>query len=352
MKIAFLTPSLHQGGLENAVTVLVNQLTKIGHDVFVICYYDNPIFYKLDKRIRIYLPPYKRKGYSTFHYYFKSYSFIKKILKEEGPDVIISYGDYINPVSILASRSLGLPIYVSDRSSPSIVFPLLVSVLRKFTYGIANGIIAQTERAKSQKLAMLGPKAKILVLPNPIRPIKFKQVEKEKIILCVARHFHVKGIDRLLEAFSLLKQNDWSIHIAGAYGPETENLIKLATYFGIAHRVNVLGPRKDIDDVYAYSSIFVLPSRSEGLPNALIEAMAHGLACISFDINAGPSDVIEHGVNGILVEDGNIDELASRIKELIENNEKRKALGNKAKEIKERLSLDRITTELLTFIKD
>jgi GalNAc-alpha-(1->4)-GalNAc-alpha-(1->3)-diNAcBac-PP-undecaprenol alpha-1,4-N-acetyl-D-galactosaminyltransferase len=107
---------------------------------------------------------------------------------------------------------------------------------------------------------------------------------------------------------------------------------------------------KDIDTVFSYSKIFVLPSRSEGFPNALIEAMAHGLACVSFDINAGPRDVIENGVNGVLIEDGDIDSLATNINELIINESLRIQLGEKAKKLKDKLSLDGIGKEFLNFI--
>jgi GalNAc-alpha-(1->4)-GalNAc-alpha-(1->3)-diNAcBac-PP-undecaprenol alpha-1,4-N-acetyl-D-galactosaminyltransferase len=349
--ITFIIPSLQQGGLENAVSVLVNQLAKLKNiKISIICFYNNPIFYQLNDNVAICMPPFKRKGISTISYYLKSYQFIIKQLKQNKPDRVISYGDYVNSISILASKSCSLPIFVSDRSSPAKRFPMYIKMLRKLTYRKANGIIAQTLRAKDQKVAMLGKGFPIKVIPNPVRPIQVFEESKKQVILCVARHYHVKGIDRLLEAFSKVNDTSWCLEIAGSVGPETEQLLQHAKKLRIDDRVNFLGARKDIDRIYSYASIFVLPSRSEGLPNALIEAMAHGLPCISFDINAGPSDVIEHEVNGILVEDGNIDELANKIKELIENKEKRDALGRKAMEIKEKLSIDRITDELLTFI--
>lgn len=351
MNITFIIPSLQQGGLENAVSVLINQLAKLKNiKISIICFYNNPIFYQLNDNVDIYMPPFKRKGISTVSYYLKSYKFIIKQLKQNKPDRVISYGDYVNSISILASKSCSLPIIVSDRSSPAKRFPLYIKMLRKLTYMKANGIIAQTLRAKNQKVAMLGKGFPIKVIPNPVRPIQVFEESKKKVILCVARHYHVKGIDRLLEAFSKVHDNSWCLEIAGSVGPETKQLFQQVKKLRIDDRVDFLGARKDIDRIYSYASIFVLPSRGEGLPNALIEAMAHGLPCISFDINAGPSDVIDHEVNGILVQDGNIDELAKRINELIENKDNREALGKKATEIKEKLSIDRITNEFLTFI--
>lgn len=349
--IAFIIPSLQQGGLENAVSVLVNHMAKSGKfKISIICFYNNPVFYTIEEKVDVYIPTFKRKAYSTIKYYFKAYRFITQKLKQINPDIVVSYGDYVNSISILAAKNCDFPVFVSDRSSPGKFFPWLVTKMRSFTYPKANGIIAQTERAKNQKEVMIGEDFPIKVIPNPVRPIQAFKETKRNTILCVARHYHVKGIDRLLEAFAKVDNPDWTLEIAGSNGPETEKLINQAKAFGIDNRVVFLGARKDIDRIYSYSSIFVLPSRSEGLPNALIEAMAHGLPCISFDINAGPSDVIEHEVNGILIEDGNIDELADRISELIQNKEKSDALGMKATEIKEKLSIDKITEQLLIFI--
>lgn len=350
MHIAFTIPSLQQGGLENHVTILANGMAKKHFSVSIICYYNSVIFYDLDNNIQLIMPSYKRKGYSTFAYYRKSLLFVRNHLKKINPDVVVGFGDNVNFISILACKSINKPIYIGDMSSPGKKFSFTVSLFRNWLYPKASGIIAQTNRAKQQKLEMIGNAAPIQVIPNPLRKIENFKINKKNIILCVARHYHVKGIDRLLKAFSKITDRSWRLEIAGSQGPETDNLIKQAKTLGIYDRLNLLGARKDIDRIYSYSSIFVLPSRSEGLPNALIEAMAHGMPCISFDINAGPSDVIEHEVNGVLVEDGNIDALSKRIDELIQNKEKRDALGMKATEIKEKLSIDRITNELLTFI--
>jgi GalNAc-alpha-(1->4)-GalNAc-alpha-(1->3)-diNAcBac-PP-undecaprenol alpha-1,4-N-acetyl-D-galactosaminyltransferase len=350
MKILFIIPSLHQGGLENHVAVLANSIAKKNYNVSIVCYYNNEIFYDLEERINIIVPLHNRSAHSTLIYYLKSFSFIRKKIKEINPDIIIGFGDNVNFISILACKSINKSIYVGDMSSPGKEFPKLISFFRNVTYPMAKGIIAQTTRAKEQKEQMLGRKVPIQIIPNPLRIVEDIKIEKRNVILGVARHYYVKGIDRLLEAFAKVDAKDWILEIAGSEGPETEKLINQAKVLGIENRVVFLGARKDIDRIYSYSSIFVLPSRSEGLPNALIEAMAHGLPCISFDINAGPSDVIEHKVNGILVEDGNIDELARRMNQLIENKKMRDALGRKAKEIKEKLSIDQITDELLIFI--
>lgn len=348
--IIFLVPSLQQGGLENHVSVLANAIAFKGYKVSIICYYTNEIFYILENSIKIFSPPFKRKGFSTVRYYLKSFLFVRNNVEKMNPDVVISFGDNINFISILACKSIGRSIFIGDMSSPGKKFPFHIAAFRKLTYTMSKGIIAQTVRAKDQKQEMVGSKVPIEIIPNPLRGIEQIDLDKKNVVLGVARHYQVKGLDRLLEAFSKTNDKNWILEIAGSEGPETKALKEQAIRLGISERVFFLGARKDIDRVYSYSRIFVLPSRSEGLPNALIEAMAHGLACISFDINAGPSDVIDHEVNGILVEDGNIDELAKRINELIENKEKREALGKKATEIKEKLSIDRITDEFLTFI--
>lgn len=351
-KICLISPSLHQGGLENAVIVLANEMASRGYEVSILCVYNNPIFYASDKSIKIILPSYNRQDYSSFSYYWKSVWFIRKHIKSISPDVIISYGDYINIISILATRKLKIPIYISDRASPGLQFHFLVRQLRKRLYPLAQGIIAQTQRAKEQKQIMLGEKYdNIKVIPNPIRPITtYEALEKENVILGVGRHYHVKGLDRLITVFSQLEENNWKLQIAGDYGPQTQDLKDLLKRLKIEDKVELLGPVKEIDKVFSQAKIFVLPSRSEGFPNALIEAMAHGLACISFDVLAGPAEIIKHDVNGILIEDADVDSMKNSLNNLMQDEDLRRSLGEEAFKLKEELSVKRIGDMFLDFI--
>lgn len=349
-RIVFVAPSLQQGGLENAVTVMSNWLVTNNIEIVILTAYSKPQFYELDERVKVLNPSFKKENTNMLFYYTKLVFHFRTELKWLAPDVVISYGDFLNPVSLLSIRGLSIPIYVSDRSSPNKKFPFYVEFFRRWLYPKAEGVIAQTSRAADQKRVMIGQDANVRIIHNPIRPVNEVNIEKRNVVLGVGRHYHVKGLDRLLIAFSKLENKSWELHIAGATGPETNNLKQQAKKMGIADRTLFLGAVKDIDTVFSYSKIFVLPSRSEGFPNALIEAMAHGLACVSFDINAGPRDVIENGVNGVLIEDGDIDSLATNINELIINESLRIQLGEKAKKLKDKLSLDGIGKEFLNFI--
>lgn len=352
IKICFICPSLYQGGLENAVTVMANEIAHRGHDVNIICVYNNPIFYKIHESIEVIRPIYNRQDYSSLSYYWKTLHYIRKQVKNLKPDVLISYGDYINPLAILATLGIDTSIFISDRSSPSKEFPFLVKKMRRYLYPFANGIIAQTERARQQKIELLrNAYTNIKVIPNPIRPIvKDNTIKRENIILGVGRHYKVKGLDRLIKAFAKLSAPDWKLVIAGNYGPHTQELNQLVTQFNLVGRVEFLGPIKEIDKLYCKAKIFVLSSRSEGFPNALIEAMAHGLACVSYDIIAGPKEIIRNNKSGLLIEDHNIKALAIAIEKLILDEELRNSLGEEALKIEEQLSIESITDSFLNFI--
>jgi glycosyltransferase involved in cell wall biosynthesis len=329
--ILFLIPSLQQGGLENAVTVIANSFAKKDLKVFIACAYKKDVFYRLDEAIIVFHPDYERDIYSTFSYYLKTIKFFKSKIKHVDPDVILSYGDYLNPISILASLGTKTPIYISDRSSPEKKFPFLIGILRKTLYPKSNGIIAQTERARDQKIKMLPGYKNIKVIPNPLRPItQHPDTIKENIILGVGRHYHVKGLDRLIKAIAEVELKDWKLVIAGNIGPETEELKLLVKNLHLDEKVVFLGAIKEIDKVFSKSKIFVLPSRSEGFPNALIEAMAHGIPSISFDIVAGPAEIIKDNINGVLIKDNDIKAMSVAINKLILNENLRSSFGENA----------------------
>lgn len=185
--------------------------------------------------------------------------------------------------------------------------------------------------------------ANVLVIPNPI--IQFPKVLSDcsrHHAIAVGRYTWQKGFDMLINAWKYVyeKHPDWMLDIYGAGNPAA--FIELAERFGISHVVCCHEAEADIFSKYAESSIFVLSSRYEGLPLVLGEAMATGLPIVSFCCPCGPRDIITDGKDGILVENGNIDNLAESICYLIENEKVRKDMGLKGVVSAERFREERI----------
>ena len=152
-----------------------------------------------------------------------------------------------------------------------------------------------------------------------------------------------KGFDTLIKAFGDVsnKHSDYQLKIYGE-GEKKEELNSLIKELKLKEKVVLCGSSSEAIKEVANSEIFVLSSRYEGMPNALIEAMATGTACISTDCNFGPSDLIIDGVNGILVPVDDIELLSNKINYLIENENIRKTLEENAISIREKLDKDNI----------
>ena len=153
-----------------------------------------------------------------------------------------------------------------------------------------------------------------------------------------------KQFDLLIKAYSRICDYylDWDLVILG----EGEDRIRLQSLIDsnkIRQRVHMPGSVGNIADWYHAADIFVLSSLVEGFPNVLLEAMSHGLPCVSFDCNTGPKEMIEHNVNGILVSPiADVEGLQVAMKKLIENPELRKNISNQAVDIKYRYSKNNI----------
>ncbi|WP_457969751.1 glycosyltransferase family 4 protein [Acinetobacter calcoaceticus] len=146
--------------------------------------------------------------------------------------------------------------------------------------------------------------AKLINIPNPTTYEKTncRANLNSKIVLAVGRLTNVKGFDLLLKAWQqICKSNDfWMLYIVGG-GPEEDNLKNLAIKMGINQRVVFTGMIADVHKYYEKSSLFCLSSRNEGLPMVLLEAQSYGLPIVAFDCDTGPSDLIQHNINGFLV---------------------------------------------------
>ena len=187
-----------------------------------------------------------------------------------------------------------------------------------------------------------------MILPNAINPDFIHpryEGERQDRVVCVGRLDHNKNQGLLIRAFARTQDRhpEYSLHLYGD-GPAREEFAKLAEELGIADAVVFEGLVDGVREKIETSRIFVLPSRSEGMPNALLEAMGAGLACISTDCPCGgPRDLIRDGENGFLVPvEENGHEMADRMIRLMEDPLLADRMGREASRVQESYSPDRI----------
>lgn len=172
---------------------------------------------------------------------------------------------------------------------------------------------------------------KISVIPNPLPfyPETFSQCTQKNVI-AVGRFSHEKGFDLLAQAWKIVcrKHNDWHLQLYG--GGDKTSLHKLILQLNITDSFQINEATTDILKKYTESSICILSSRFEGFGMSIAEAMSCGIPVVSFNCPCGPRYIIRDGEDGILVENGNVEQLADKICYLIENEHRRKEMGRKA----------------------
>lgn len=169
------------------------------------------------------------------------------------------------------------------------------------------------------------------IIPNFIPSIPKKQSTcKNKQVIALGRYTEQKGFDLLIDAWKIVesKHSDWKIDL---YGSGDKDLYqKMADEKGLKN-MKCHSSRRNLEDIYTTASIYVLSSRHEGFGLVLIEAMSYGVPCVSFACPCGPKDIISHNINGLLVKNGDVNDLAANLKILIENQTLRQKLGTQAK---------------------
>lgn len=178
-----------------------------------------------------------------------------------------------------------------------------------------------------------GNLSNIVVIPNALSFFPTETAPlNDKNVLSVGRISHQKGFDRLVDAWKMVnaRHPEWRLRIRG--NGDKEELLNQIAALGLKDSIQVLPATSEIDTEYLHSSIYVMSSRYEGFGLVLIEAMSYGLPIVSFACPCGPKDIITHGVDGFLCEDGDINDLAQRIFLLIEDDNLREKMGKAAKE--------------------
>ncbi|MES2847943.1 MAG: glycosyltransferase, partial [Bacteroidota bacterium] len=301
MKICLTNATLHCGGAERAISELANYLAANGHDVTIFLLFKKEVFYSIDKRVKIVEPVFSRNNTNKYLYGIKTIGYIRRSMKTINPEVILNF--IFPSFFLLCTVGLRYPIYISIRNNPANKIKIDPVWFRRLTYKKAKGIIAQTSYA-AKVIYKQVKHSNIKVIPNYVRVVNRKNIVAQNIIITVGRLVANKGHEDLLEIFAAVKNENWQLLFAGD-GPLRNSLEQKAKDLGIESKTVFAGFQPDIDAVLQQAKIFAFCSYSEGFPNALLEAMATPLACISYDCNAGPADVINDGANGFLIPVGN-----------------------------------------------
>jgi glycosyltransferase involved in cell wall biosynthesis len=216
--------------------------------------------------------------------------------------------------------------------------------LRRVTYSWAEMIVVQSEAALKYFPASIQVRAQ--VIPNPVLPPPGYGISKDinKLSLISAgRLDHQKGFDLLLEAFARVRDrhSEWTLTILGE-GPKRRELESLRNELGLDSCVFLPGRVEDVYQRLKRADLFVMPSRYEGFPNALCEAMSCGLPAISTDCPSGPKDIIDDDVNGLLVVNEDVTALAEAMDRLMGSEVERNRLAERAPEVTSRFGLEKV----------
>ena len=196
-----------------------------------------------------------------------------------------------------------------------------------------------------------GDMPNICVIPNAALPIEGCSYDAEcKRIIAVGRLDYQKGFDRLIEAWRIVRRSnrfaDWRLDIFGQ-GEWKEMLQAMIDKYGLNDSLHINAPTKNIAHEYAHSAMLVMSSHYEGFPMVMIEAMSAGVPVVSFDYKCGPRDVIDHGINGLLVESDNIPALADAMMTLMADETLRVSLSEKARSVTDTFSEESVMRQWL-----
>ena len=353
MRYLFVAPGMRFGGAERVMSILANEWNSRGEKVrFFLTGTPAKSNYPLRDGIKI---------VSSFEAgqkaRFEQIVHIREIRKEclnWKPDVVISFYNDICALTAIAIRGLNIPLIYSERNDPNKVNQRAVDKFyRKIVEHKANKFVFQTEGAKKCYPDKVQRKSRVIL--NPMNTSAFPThdfTNEEKTIVSVGRLEAQKNQMLLIDAFSIIIKQipDFRLVIYGE-GKLRETLEDCIKQKGLQGRVFLPGAKNGIQDYIKNSALFVLSSDYEGIPNALIEAMAIGLPCVSTDCSPGGArELIVNEKNGLLVPCDDAEKLASAMIKMIQDRELAKRCGENAHEIRGRVEASLIADKWLEFI--
>ena len=270
---------------------------------------------------------------------------LRRAMRAADAPCILSFVGAMNIMCVIAAAGLGRRVVISERNDPSRQsLGRAWDRLRRWCYPRADLVTANSQSAL-RALAGFVPQHKLAYVPNPFAAPAGNEVADlpAHTILNVGRLTGQKAQDVLIQAFAkartICAATDWHLALIGT-GEAEASLRQLTDELGLGARVHFLGRTRDPYPYYRAASVFALPSRFEGTPNALLEAMSCGLPAIVSDGSGGPLDYVTDGETGLVARTGDIDALSAALVRVMADDDLRTHLGAAARERMHRESFD------------
>lgn len=359
MRVTLVISSLRGGGAERVTVTMANWWVTHGWAVRILTlsHGDAPPAYRLDPRVtHSTLGDASAEDLAVVEATLATYSEaarrylvpdtlllarIRHSVAEPHPDAIISMIDRTNVRVLAATRGLHIPVYVSERCEAEEV---RFEAARCETYLHADGLVALSDENLHYFLRRGVRRGRVIqngVAPASVQARTGESAKADKLLLSLGRLTPQKGYDMLLHAFAKLAgiHPQWRVEIWGI-GPMRAALEAGAARLGIGPRVTMPGFTNTPEEVLARADLYVQPSRQEGFPNALCEAMAAGLPVVAFDCSPGVRTIVRNNVDGVLVPAKQPFALAAALDRLMRDDATRARLSARAPEVVQRFSIE------------
>lgn len=382
-RILIISRDIEIGGMQKAAITLAQNLVNTGFSVDYFCLFKRRTpqeFKEIDPRIQLFQPKYYRENTPKWFYILYNYLRLKGISRNNHYDRFLSFGEHFNGFNILALWKHRSRVYVLDRMNPEMNCGFPNENLRNIFYKYTGGLIVQTDFArdvlfektqhpnikvirnflslsteviKELQIARKDNTLSIIYVPKPIHP--------HPKILYVGRLSPEKGVATLIDATLKMIQDgtDFQLNIVGegilmnelkikSLGEAAEN--EKVRIQEASHKIQFHGAISEPIDFYRSNHIFILPSLSEGFPNALIEAMSAGMACVVSDRLKNKLSFLMDHENVLFFQCENYLDLSDKINQLLTNSVLWDKLSNNSMELAKWFQTESILNEYLNFL--
>lgn len=352
MKIMFYNDdiSVSSGGAERVITNLATRFADIGYDCVMLNHVRGKVEYPLSDKVRrlIMRPQGSRSGL------LKKYDIvagIRRAVKKERPDVLVTFGIGLINRALFATVGLSVKNVISYRNSAFCDLKSLKNRLISRTLHLrANGVVFQTKDAMNaypRRLQKIGA-----IIHNQVAPVFFDTHYdgNRQNIVSVGRL--KKNQQMLINAFSMITDNVSDNLLLYGDGPDRDNLQNQINRLGLTERVCLKGTVENIPDAIKSARLFVLPSVHEGFPNAMIEAMALGLPCVSTDCKGGGArELLSGDLERWLVPINDTKSMSEKMLVLLQDEELRESVAHECRQRAEGFRPDAIFEQWRSFIE-